>query len=246
MRDFRLARTRALAGLAALALIAVACGGGGGDDVVVVFAAASLTDAFGALEAEYEAQNPGVDVQLNLAGSARLRAQIDEGAPADVFAAAAPGHVEGLYGGDSAPLVFATNGLVIAVPRGNPGGVTGLQDLASEELLVGLCDPRVPCGEYAEALLAEAHVTAAPDTLEPDVRSLLAKIASGDLDAGLVYATDAGSDDRVDMIEAPETGVTATYPVVQLSDETHASGFVELLTGSTGQDILRSHGFGAR
>jgi len=227
-----------LVGLLALTGL-VACGRSGDD--VVVFAAASLTDAFTALEAEYEAQNPGVDVQLNLAGSSGLRSQIDEGAPADVFAAAAPVHVEGLGVGAT----FATNSLVIGVPRGNPGRVTAVDDLASGDLLVGLCDPRVPCGDYAADLLERLGVVAAPDTLEPDVRSLLAKLASGDLDAGLIYATDASADDRVDALQVSGASILASYPVVLLSEDRHAAAFVDLLTGERGRDILRAHGFGA-
>lgn len=213
---------------------AAACGGGAeGRATVRVLAAASLTDAFGELASAYEAAHPAVEVVLSLAGSSTLRRQIDDGAPADVFAPASPAHVEGL-GGE--PVVFAGNELVLAVPAGNPGGVTGVDDLARPELLVGVCAPAVPCGALAREVAPGASV----DTEEPDVRSLLTKLVEAELDAGLVYRTDvlaAGEDvDAID-VDGPRTD----YPIVALTPA--GSPFVEFVLGDQARRILAHHGF---
>lgn len=225
--------------------------GGADDEVVLVFAAASLADAFSEIEAAFEDQHDGVDVQLNLAGSSSLREQIIEGAPADVFAAAASRHVEmvadaGLAG--SAAVPFVVNRMVLAVPVGNPGGVTGLEDLGDEALLVGLCAAQVPCGEYADAVLDAAGVTAVRDTEEANVRSLLTKLEAGELDAGIVYETDVATSDLVEAIEIDaQVNVVAVYPIMTLgpSPSTAAEAYVGFVLSLEGGSILQRHGFGA-
>ncbi len=217
---------------------------------VLVSAAASLTDAFGAVATAFEAANPGVDVVLNLAGSSTLRQQILEGAPADVFASADESNMERVVeAGEAAgpPAVFARNRLRIAVPPGNPAGVTGLADFADEGLLVGLCAEAVPCGAFARRALARAGVRPAVDTEEPDVRSLLTKIALGELDAGIVYATDVAPAHRVQGIAIPDDeNVTARYPIVLLAhapEPRAGAAFVAFVLSDGGQEILRQHGF---
>ncbi|MGI9596527.1 MAG: molybdate ABC transporter substrate-binding protein, partial [Acidimicrobiales bacterium] len=193
----------------ALAVISTGCGESGQADrieVVRVFAAASLTDAFGQLEQAFESDNPDFDIELNLAGSSSLRAQILAGAPADVFAAANTAVMDDVIGADatldrSEP--FATNGVTIAVPKANPAGVSGLADFADSDLFLGLCAEAVPCGDLARRTLAAAGVDPSIDTNEPDVRALLTKIAVGELDAGIVYSTDGLASDEVDGIAVP-------------------------------------------
>lgn len=250
------------AGRAALAVLGLvglaagpvtACGGdGGAGGTVTVFAAASLTDAFDQVAAAFEEANPGITVELNYAGSSSLRDQILAGAPADVFAAADTAAMDAVVDGDAVagdPAVFATNEMQIAVPAGNAAGVEGLDDLGDEGLLVGLCAPEVPCGQLGREVLAGAGVTPAPDTEEPDVRSLLTKVAGGELDAGLVYATDvraAGGD--VEGIEIPEgRNVVAEYPIAPLAesgDAAAARAFVDFVLAGSGQEALAAHGFG--
>ena len=228
--------------------------GGCGDDSrqeVLVSAAASLTDAFSAVEAAYEAEHPGVDVVFNLGGSSALREQVLSGAPVDVFASANQANVAELVavGLVAGPVVdFATNRLTIAVPAGNPARVRNLADLARGDLLVGLCSPIVPCGEYAEMALARAGVVAAPDTLEPDVRALLTKIGAGELDAGVVYETDvaaAGGD--VESVPIPaEHNVRVVYTVAAIAgdgDRADLDAFIAYVLAPAGQQILRSFGF---
>lgn len=219
---------------------------------VHVFAAASLTDAFGELGEAFEEANPDVTVELNFAGSSALATQIQEGAPADVFASADESNMQKLVdSGDvtAEPRVFVTNVLEIAVPPGNPAGVDGLDEFADPDLLIGLCAEEVPCGRFGRQALQNAGVTPAIDTNEPDVRSLLTKIEAGELDAGLVYRTDVRSaDDAVEGIEIPsDHNVVATYPIAPtavVADAEAAEAFVAFVLSSDGQEILAAYGFG--
>lgn len=240
---------RSVIAVAAVALVGLGgCGRSSGREVLTVDAAASLTDAFDEIARVFEEGHPDVDVVLNLAGSARLREQILEGAPADVFAAAAPVHVDavvdaGLAAGE--PRVFATNGMALAVPAGNPAEVSGLADMARSDLLIGLCALSVQCGGYGAEVLRLAGVEPSLDTEEPDVRSLVTKLATGQLDAGLVYRSDAASEPAVDTVAFPDDlNVVAEYPIVVLVDSASARAFVELLLSPVGREILRDHGFG--
>jgi molybdate transport system substrate-binding protein len=217
---------------------------------VVVFAAASLTDALDELATAFEASHPGVTVELNLAGSSSLREQILGGAPADVFVSADVAHMEALVEAEAAtaPKDVAVNRLEVAVPAGNAAGVRGLADLADPDLLIGLCAEEVPCGQFAREVLSAAGVVPAPDTNEPDVRALLTKIQTGELDAGIVYRTDVlAAGDAVEGIEIPaDENVLARYPAATLTEADNPGGgaaFVAFLLSDEGQEILVSHGF---
>jgi molybdate transport system substrate-binding protein len=219
---------------------------------LLVSAAASLTDAFAEVETAFEAANPGVDVVLNLGSSSSLREQILEGAPADVFASANTSNMDQVVEADAAsdPHIFATNLLQIAVPDGNEAGVTGLDDFANEDLLIGLCAEDVPCGDFARQALEKAGVNPSIDTNEPDVRALLTKIEAGELDAGIVYVTDvlstAGSVEGIDISQ--EDNVVASYPIAALTAAPNpdaAAAFVEFILSAQGQAILQDFGFTA-
>ena len=237
-----------IAGLAAALLVACGSGGNGADSEILVSAAASLMDAFAEMEAAFEAEHPSVDVVLNLGGSVTLREQILLGASVDVFAAADEvimrvlqdeGHVAGQS------QVFASNHLTIGVPSGNPGGIRGLSDFENAELLLGICASEVPCGRLAADTFAAAGVTPSADTIEPSVRSLLAKIDAGELDGGLVYVTDVAAASGVELIEIE--GPSTAYPIASLSDAPNpdgASEFVSFVLSDEGQSILLRHGFG--
>lgn len=242
-----------LAGLLlAVALVTASCGSGAnGRQSILVMAAASLTDAFAEIEVAFEAAHPQVDVQLNLAGSASLREQILQGAPADVFASANEQTMQAVVDAGFAmePTPFASNELVIAVPVTNAAEVRELGDLADDGLLVGLCAAGVPCGDFARQALAQAGVQAAVDTNEGDVRALVTKIAADELDAGIVYATDAQADPEVTGIAMPgSVDLQITYPIAALSESSNppaAELFIDFVTGQPGQDILASYGFGS-
>jgi molybdate transport system substrate-binding protein len=216
-----------------------------------VFAAASLTGAFEELEGTFEERHDGVDVQLSFAGSSDLVAQIQQGAPADVFASADESNMQKLVDEDlvRTPEPFATNTLEIAVPPDNPAGVERLQDLSDPDLNLVVCAPEVPCGAAAQEVAEKAGVTLEPVSEEQSVTDVLNKVRSGEADAGLVYLTDveaAGND--VLGIGFPEAAeVVNVYPVAPVagSDQAElAEAFVELVTGPDGQAVLESFGFG--
>jgi molybdate transport system substrate-binding protein len=239
-----------LAAVLLLALLPSCGGGGGGGDRLLVFAAASLTDAFIEIGAAFEAAHPGSEVEVSFAASSALREQILEGAPADVYASAneeamAAVVEAGMVSGEAH--VFARNGIEIAVPAGNPAGVSGLDDFAREDLLLGLCARQVPCGIFGRRVLAAAGIEPAIDTDEPDVRALLTKIEAGELDAGLVYRTDVASSDGVAGIPVPSAyAVEAVYPIAVLREATDpalARGFVDFVLSGAGAEILAAHGF---
>jgi len=139
---------------------------------------------------------------------------------------------------------------VVAVPAGNPAGITGLEDFADSARLIGLCAAEIPCGRYAREALASAGVTPEPDSLEPDVRALLTKVAAGELDAGIVYATDiAAAGGAVEAIAIPAAhAVAALYPIAVLEASPRkglAIAFVDFVLSPQGQAILAAHGFEA-
>lgn len=218
--------------------------------VVTVFAAASLTGPFDEVVDAFQQQHPAVEVVLSSGGSSGLAAQIVEGAPADVFAAASPATMAivteaGLT--SSAPRDFASNTLQIAVARGNPGGITGLEDFADARRTIALCAVEVPCGAAAAQLFDSAGITPSVDTYEQDVTAVLTKVELGEVDAGVVYVTDiADSGDAVESIEVDSAPVA--YPITVLSASRNpqaAEAFVAFVLSDAGQSILRAAGFGA-
>lgn len=242
---------RSLAAILLVATVTVGCSPPEADPPIRVSVASSLVPVFGALADAFEADHPGERVEVNGAGSPTLREQILEGAPIDVFAPAGSTYLDavrtaGLVLGE--PMPFASNRLVIAVPAGNPAGVAGLDDFGRPELLVGLCAVGVPCGDAARRALAAAGVTPLPDTEEPNVRMLLAKIEAGALDVGLVYVTDvAGSGGGVETVGSvlDESG-SVEYWMARVATGLRPDGataFVAYVVSDAGQAILREYGF---
>lgn len=239
--------------LVVAALAACTAGGepGSGTGSLVVLAASSLARPMPGLVRAFERAHPGIEVQTSFAASSALREQVLAGVPAGVFASAAPEHVERVVeaGAAAGPaVVFATNRMVLGVPAGNPGRVRDVADLARDELLVGLCAEEVPCGRYARRILARAGVTPAVDTVEPSVGALVTRIETGEIDAGVVYATDAAGSARIEAVAIPdELAETATYAVVPLAgapDPATAAAFVAFLTSAEARRVLARHGFG--
>ena len=245
--------TRRLIAGSLVILLTASCAGGGPDSErveLLVAAAASLTDAFRDIETAFEDAHPGIDVVLNLSGSSLLREQILARAPVDVFAPANEVTMEevraaGLVNGRTR--VFARNTMAIAVPSGNPGAITGLNDLARPELLVGLCAETVPCGRYTRQVLLRAGVAALPDTKEPNVRALLTKVEQGELDTGIVYATDVREGSGAIAVAIPEEhNVTADYPIAIMSTTSQpraAAAFIAYVLSDEGRALLDRHGF---
>jgi molybdate transport system substrate-binding protein len=244
-------RRRPAALLLGVVLLAAACGGGGDGDgptELTVFAAASLTEAFNDLADDFSSANPGVGVTYNFAGSQQLAAQIEQGAPAAVFASADQAQLEAVAGLVAEPRVFASNLLQIVVEEGNPNRVGGLADLARRDLKVVLAAPDVPVGRYARQALDEQGVQVQPVSLEQDVKAVVAKVALGEADAGIVYVSDAAAAaDGADGVDIPaDQNVPATYPIAAVrdfEDQRAAQAFVDFVRSPEGQSILRRHGF---
>ena len=241
---------RRLATLLAAALAAASCGGdedAAASDLegLTVFAAASLTEVF---------QELAPDVTFNFAGSDELATQIREGAPADVYAAASPRHPGGLseQGLVEEPQVFATNRLVLVVPSDNPAEIESAEELRADGIKIVIGAEGVPIGDYTRTVLASmgaSDVLANVVSNEEDVKGVVGKVASGDADAGFVYATDAqAAGDGVRAIELPEEAqAVVEYPIAVVVDTEHhddAEAFVALVLGEDGRRALEDAGFG--
>jgi molybdate transport system substrate-binding protein len=242
-----------VAAVAAAGLLVAGCSSGAdaADRALTVLAAASLTDVFTALAAEFEADHPGVDVRLSFAGSSALAQQIANGAPADVFAAADEKNMAKVTDAglaDGPPAIFATNRLTIAVPRDNPANIATFADLAEDGVVVVVCAPQVPCGSATEQVERATGVPLSPVSEEQDVKSVLNKVRTGEADAGLVYVTDVRSaGEKVTGIALPESaGAANSYPIAALKDAPQpalAKEWVELVRGPTGRAELARAGF---
>ena len=215
-----------------------------------VFAAASLTEAFGAIGRQFEAAHPSTHVTFSFGASSDLATQITQGAPADVFASAAPAPMETVTGAGEAsgPQTFASNELEIAVPPGNPAHIGSLADLARPGVKVALCAEQVPCGAAAVKLLKAVGVTAHPVTLEKDVKAALSKVQLGEVDAALVYRTDVkAAAGKVAGVPVPEAGKAVNrYPIVALTHARNgpaAQAFVGYVLSADGRRVLADAGF---
>lgn len=258
-------RVMATAAAAGLALTLAACGssstgsgsasGSGAPEArtLTVLAASSLTGTFNALKAQFETDNPGVTVTISYGGSSDLAQQIVNGSPADLFAAASDSTMKTVTDAGltaAPPTVFATNVLQIATVPGNPKGITSFADLAKPDLKVVVCAPAVPCGAAAAKVEKATGVTLKPVSQEPDVKSALSKVTTGNADAGLVYVTDVtAAKGTVQGVSFPESSQAVTnYPIAVLKNAKQAdlaAKFQALVTGELGRKTLAAAGFGA-
>lgn len=221
---------------------------------ITVYAAASLTASFTELAKEFQTANPGVTVQPTFNGSGILVTQIQQGAPADVFASADEKTMQTLADAGSlsgTATDFATNTLEIATPPGNPANVKTFADLAKPGVKTVICQAAQPCGAATVAMEKVTGVTLMPVSEEPSVSAVLTAVTTaGQADAGLVYKTDVkGAGSKVKGIEFAESGkVVNTYPIAALKTSQNAAAakaFVAYVTGTAGQKVLRAAGFGA-
>ena len=259
-------RTAVLLGAAALALT-TACGAGasgdpgtnepagdpagdsGADQTLTVFAAASLAEPMGDLLDMFAEDHPEVTIQPAVHdGSSTLVTQLTEGAHADVLATANTATMDDLVAAfpdqDYQPTLFATNTLVIAVPTGNPLGITGLADLT--EATIVTCAPEVPCGAAATELFDRAGFDGQPVSLEQNVTAAAERVASGEVDAALVYATDVASrsDELAAVVPADAAEVVNSYPILALEDSELGQELVDLVLSEDGMHVLAGYGFG--
>ncbi len=244
---------RALAAAAVIACFVLAgCGSDSGrSDQVTIFAPSSLTEVFAAMGDAYARVNPDADPTFTFASSSDLARQIIEGAPADVFASADLANMTKVTDAgvtDVDPVVFATNRAEIIVAPGNPLGVVGVEDLASDDLVVVVCAPEVPCGTYAAEVFANALVEVTPDSLEENVKAVVTKVTLGEADAGIVYATDviAAGPAATGVAIPDDINVVAEYPIATIGDAgLAAQDFIDFVLSPKGQAILAGFGFGA-
>lgn len=232
---------------------------------LTVFAAASLTESFSELGKQFEAAHPGAKVVFNFAGSQQLRAQLEQGAQADVFASANTKEMNAAIASSliisGTQQTFARNRLVVIFPRDNPGKIETLADLARPGLKLVVADRAVPVGQYTLDMLAKMsrdpaygagfseEVQANVVSRENDVKAVVSKIRLGEADAGVVYSTDvtvAAAHDVTPLQVPDEFNQIATYPIVALAAAPQpdlAQQFIELVLSDAGQQLLSRYGF---
>jgi molybdate transport system substrate-binding protein len=232
-----------------------------GTGTLHVFAAASLTDAFTEIGRNFETANPGTRIAFNFAGSQALRTQIEEGAPADIFASANQTEMEALIAdsliAQAAPQQFLTNQLVVILPENNPAGLEKLEDVAKPGIKLVLAAEQVPVGKYARQALDNMNgqfgfdfknrVLANVVSNEDNVRQVVAKVQLGEADAGLVYTSDAIAATALRTIEIPaDLNVTAKYLIAPLARSENAGlakAFIAYMLSGNGQAVLKKWGF---
>jgi len=240
--------------------------GGGGDEggggTLTVFAGSSLTDAFGELAKTFEEQNSGVEMKQSFESSSTLLTQIQQGAPANVFASASEDEMDtatkdGLLDGE--PEIFVKNREVILVPKDNPAGIESFKDVAKPDTKLVLAEEGVPAADYALEILGKADeeygagfkkdVLSNVVSRESDVRASVNRVVVGDADATFGYASDYTPDirDKVEVVPIPpDLNIIATYPIAALKDAKDpdlARKWVDLVTGEEGQRVLEKWGF---
>ena len=222
---------------------------------LTVFAASSLTEAFNEMAGAFEAANPGVNVDLNFAGSSTLSTQILQGAPADVFASADVRQMEAVAEEVGTPERFAGNSLVIVTPEGS--SLQTPEDIAEPGTLLVLAGPDVPAGRYALESLDKLNALYGDDfsarvlknlaSEETNVRQAAAKVALNEADAAIVYATDAAVVEEIRTIDLPDAyNVEAAYTIAVVKESAQrelGERFLEFVLSDEGQAILARHGF---
>jgi molybdate transport system substrate-binding protein len=232
---------------------------------LTVLAAASLTESFTELGKMFEANHPGVKVDFSFAGSQQLAQQLNQGAGADVFASASPKYVEAAVQANRVnqddAKTFVKNRLVVIYPKDNPAGLKALRDLARSGLKLDLADKSVPVGQYALDFLNraikdpgfdpqfKANVLKNVVSYEDNVKSVVAKVSLGEVDAGIVYVSDVTPDAaaKIGILAIPDAlNTVATYPIAPIIGSKHpdlAKAFVALVLSAGGQAVMAKYGF---
>jgi molybdate transport system substrate-binding protein len=231
---------------------------------LTVFAASSLKAAFTKIGQQFQTAHPNVTVNFSFGGSDALAAQIDQGAPADVFASANITQMNVAVKAGSILVsrvqTFAHNRLVVITPKANPANIQTLQDLAKPGIKLDLAAATVPAGQYAVAFLTKASADPTFSTsykadvlknvvsYETDVATVLNKVSLGEADAGIVYTTDAQTTaSTVNSIAIPDAlNTIAVYPIAPVNASANAAtatAFVAYVSGPDGQTVLASYGF---
>lgn len=222
------------------------------DISLTVLAAASLQKSFDEIAEEFTAEHPNITVDFNYSGSSTLVQNLDDGAPADVFASADEPNMDkaeaaGLIKNDTRGL-FAANTLVGIVPSDNPANISTLEEANADNVDLVICAPQVPCGALSQSLADASGITLNAVSEEQQVSDVLGKIRSNQADAGLVYATDAAlAPDEIKTFDI--TGADEQqnrYPIAQTANSEHteaANAFIDYVRSQTGRVILEDNGF---
>jgi len=226
-------------------------------EVITVSAASSLTEAFTNISSQFEKENPGTNVSLNFGGSGSLRMQIEGGAPVDVFASADEKQMNIL--GNKSLIVnssrkdFAHNSLVLIVPENSTLNITNIKDLNDpkvQKISIGNPDT-VPVGEYTSLALTEAGLWSQLKdkmVLAENVKQVLVYVEGGDVEAGFVYITDAktAQSGTIKIVTSVPVSMPISYPIAVVSSTNHQASsqkFIDFVTGTEGQEILKEAGF---
>jgi len=228
---------------------------------LTVYAAASLTEAFTELGQAFEIAHPGVTVAFNFGGSQNLRTQIEQGAPADVFASANMKEMETLIEQNTiepgTPRVFLANRLIVILPKDNPAGIRTLEELGKPGLKLVLAAEEVPAGRYARQVLENLNalygagyrdrVLANVVSNEDNIRQAVTKVQLGEADVSIVYVSDVVAVPELQRIEIPaDVNVIAEYPIAPLARSANrdlADEFVDYVLSADGQATLKKWGF---
>lgn len=222
-----------------------------------ISAAASLSNVVEELTKLYADAAPHVKLTFTFGSSGALQTQIEEGAPADIFFSAASKQMKALEDGgyilEGTKKDLLTNKVVMITPKGNPAKIESFEDAATDKVkTIALGDPAsVPVGQYSEEVFTHLGIL---EKVNPkanygtDVTQVLTWVESGEVDCGIVYATDAASSDKIDIIsEAPEgSHKTVTYPVAVIKNSKHpeeAKEFVDFLSSDSARAAFESYGF---
>ncbi len=234
----------------------------GSTTVLTIFGAASLRDVLDAVASAYGSSHPWISIATSTDSSAALETQIEQGAPADVFLSADTANPQKLFSAGLAagqPVTFAANSLAIVVPASNPAAIVTPADLAHSGVKIVAAEDSVPISAYASRLIANlaklpgypadfaAAYTRNVVSREANVAAVASKVALGEADAGIVYATDARATKRVATIPVPaQANVSALYAGVAVKTSHHltdAQAFLSWLAGPNGQAVLQQFGF---
>lgn len=231
---------------------------------ILIYAASSLTDPFNRIKADLEASNPGLKITYSFGGSNTLRAQLEQGAKADVFASANQTEMDNALKSNLVAdkgQVFARNRLVVILPKSNPGKITKLQDLANPGVKFVTAAKDVPVGGYTLTALDKMSKDPgfSPDfstkvqanfvSQESNVKQVVSKVQLGEADAGICYLTDISASVQKDIttLDIPDQFNTlASYPISALKGAANSAGataFVQYITGAQGQAVLKTYGF---
>ena len=228
----------------------ILCACSAGPTPIRVFVASSMTDFVNELATEFQISHPSTDLEINIAGSAALLAQLAEGAKADILILASERHTLSAQASYelNEPVIVASNALALIVPRGNPADISSVEDLQVSSLRGSVCIPAAPCGELAFTFAQKSALSLSGATQESNVRAVLARVARAEVEFGFVYKTDVTAADgdvvQIPAIKTEELRTSYSIAAMKESLERPAvNDFLEAATSASARSILFKRGF---